>query len=107
MGYDTPVVLQFQGGYQLTAWVMNIVAMLFVDRYKRHVLLSIGFFASLLSLIAETALQRYYLNTTNKAGLAACTAMLFVNTTAFSWRDRHSRSQPKFGLAIFAVKDMA
>jgi len=83
LGYDTPVVLQIQGGYQLTAWVMTVAGLLIVDRFPRNKLLSFGFLMSMISVTIEAALQKHYLNTANKSGLAACAAMLFVNTTAY------------------------
>jgi MFS family permease len=62
---------------------MNMVAMLFVDRAPRPYLLATDFFTSMLTVIATCALQKNFLHTTNHTGLAACVAMLFLNTTCY------------------------
>jgi hypothetical protein len=63
---------------------MNATAMLFVDRVKRNRLMSFGFASCCICLILEAALQKTYLGSDNKAGLASCAAMLFLFVTFYS-----------------------
>ena len=63
---------------------MNIVAMAFVDRIQRNRLISFGFFTCMLCMIAETALQKNFIGTTDKGGLAAAVAMLYLFVTCYS-----------------------
>ncbi|CAK7235170.1 hypothetical protein SBRCBS47491_009200 [Sporothrix bragantina] len=81
LGFSTESVLQIQGGYQITGWVMNTASMFIIDRFPRNKLMSFGFAASGITVIIEAALQKNYLGTTNRAGLIACAAMLFLNVT--------------------------
>ena len=57
---------------------MNIVAMSFADKIKRNRLIALGFGLCTVTLIVSAALQKNYLTSTNKGGLAAAAAMLFV-----------------------------
>ncbi|KIL88485.1 hypothetical protein FAVG1_08566 [Fusarium avenaceum] len=83
LGFSNASVLHMQGGYQLCGWVMNTASMLVIDRFPRNKLMSFGFLTCGITVILEAALQKHYLGTTDKAGLAACTAMLFLNVTCF------------------------
>jgi MFS family permease len=58
--------------------------MTFVDRVKRVWLISFGLLACALSMATEMILQRFYLSTTNKHGLAAAAAMIFIFQMTFS-----------------------
>jgi len=57
---------------------MNIVAMSFADKISRPRLIALGFALCSATLIVEAALQKNYLMTTNKSGLSAGAAMLFL-----------------------------
>ena len=57
---------------------MNIVAMSFADKIKRNRLIALGFGLCTVTLIVVAALQKAYLTSTNKSGLGAAAAMLFV-----------------------------
>ena len=57
---------------------MNIVAMSFADKVSRPRLISLGFGLCTATLIIECALQKNYLNSSNKSGLGASAAMLFI-----------------------------
>ncbi len=61
----------------------NLVAMTFVDRIPRNVIFPTGFFCVLCILMIEAALQKTYLGTDHKAGLAAAVAMLFIYNAFF------------------------
>lgn len=45
--------------------------------------MSFGYFTCGVTVIIEAVLQKYYLGTTNHAGLSACAAMLFLNVACF------------------------
>ncbi|KAL1897470.1 hypothetical protein Sste5346_004208 [Sporothrix stenoceras] len=81
LGFTNGAVLQMQGGYQITGWVMNTLSMFIIDRFPRNKLMSFGFAVSGVTVIIEAALQKHYLGTTNRSGLIACAAMLFLNVT--------------------------
>ncbi|KAI1613805.1 general substrate transporter [Exophiala viscosa] len=84
LGYDDAIGLQFQAGYVLCCLVFNIIAMTFVDRVPRNKLISFGFFCVMTCLIVETALQKYYIGTTDKAGLIGAVVVIFAFATSFS-----------------------
>jgi MFS family permease len=120
LGYGTTQILLLQSGYQVTALVMNVVAMFIVDRMKRNRLMAVGFFLCMTTLIVETALQKNFLNTTNSSGLAAAAAILFLYVTSYSlfldgatyfyiaelWPS-HLRSQGyALGIGAFAVTNI-
>lgn len=84
LGFDTPQILCFQSGWQLTGFVFNLVAMLFVDRVPRNRLICIGLMTCSLTMAVEMALQKYYLDTTKHGGLTAAAAMMFLFQTLFS-----------------------
>jgi len=52
--------------------------MTFVDRVSRKLLIASGFFLCMCTLIVEAALQKNYLGTTNRSGLAAAVAMTYL-----------------------------
>ncbi|KAJ5813256.1 uncharacterized protein N7503_000006 [Penicillium pulvis] len=83
LGFDSAAVLQIQGGYQLCGWVMNTACMFFIDRFPRNKLMSFGYFTCGVTVVIEAVLQKYYLGTTNHAGLGASAAMLFLNVIFF------------------------
>ncbi|KAL4802568.1 general substrate transporter [Aspergillus unguis] len=83
LGFDNASVLQIQGGYQVCGWVMNTASMFIIDRFPRNKLMSFGYCISGITVIVEAALQKNYLGTTDRPGLIACAALLFVNVTCF------------------------
>ncbi|KAJ5648707.1 hypothetical protein N7490_005079 [Penicillium lividum] len=83
LGFDSAAVLQIQGGYQLCGWIVNTLCMFVIDRFPRNKLMSFGYFTCGVTVIIEAVLQKYYLGTTNHAGLGACAAMLFLNVIFF------------------------
>lgn len=84
LGFDTVQILNFQGGFQLTGFVFNIVAMTFVDRVPRNKLISLGFISCSITVSILTALQSHYIGTTDRSGLIACVAMIFLFQTVYS-----------------------
>lgn len=52
--------------------------MLFVDKISRTYLFASGFFLCMATLVVEAAVQKNYLGTDNKSGLAAAVAMTYV-----------------------------
>jgi len=58
--------------------------MLVVDRMPRNRFISLGLLSCTICLILEACLTRYYLGTTNSAGLGAAVAMIFLLGAAFS-----------------------
>ncbi|TVY18042.1 Quinate permease [Lachnellula arida] len=84
LGFDTVQILNFQGGFQLTGFVFNVVAMLFVDKIKRPTLIATGFIACAACMSIEAALQRYYIGTTDRNGLIACAFIIFLFQATFS-----------------------
>ncbi|KAF2494594.1 MFS transporter [Lophium mytilinum] len=84
LGFNTVQILNFQGGFQLTGFVFNVVAMAFVDRVKRPVLITTGMIGCATIMAVEAALQKYYLGTTDRAGLIACAFMIILFQTWFS-----------------------
>ncbi|KAL2815743.1 major facilitator superfamily domain-containing protein [Aspergillus granulosus] len=84
LGFQPDQIINFQAGFQLCGFVFNLVAMAFVDRVNRVWLISFGLLACALIMMLELILQRFYLNTTNKPGLSAAAAMIFIFQTTFS-----------------------
>ncbi|KAL4736252.1 general substrate transporter [Aspergillus similis] len=83
LGFDNSSVLQIQGAYQVCGWIMNTASMFIIDRFPRNKMMSFGYCVSGITVIVEAALQKQYLGTTNRPGLIACAALLFVNVTCF------------------------
>lgn len=84
LGFDPVQILNFQAGFQLTGLVFNIIAMTFVDRVKRNWLMATGFGCVAVVMSIETALQSFYLNTTNRNGLIACAALIILFQATYS-----------------------
>jgi Sugar (and other) transporter len=84
LGFETVQILNLQGGFQMTGLVFNVVAMLFVDRIKRPTLIATGFIACATLMSIETALQKFYIGTTNRGGLIACALIIFLFQATFS-----------------------
>jgi len=78
LGYDNLQTLLMQTGYTACALFFSIVAMTFVDRVPRNVLMGIGFLGCCVGVIIETAMTATYLNSTNKSGIAAAVAAFFI-----------------------------
>src|ERR1700744_2114105 len=81
--YSPAQTLQFQGGIVLTGLVSLLISMLFVDRIPRNVMLASGMIAVSIPLACEAAVTARYLDTTNKSGLAAGVAMLYLYIFAY------------------------
>jgi hypothetical protein len=77
-------ILNFQGGFQLTGFVFNVVAMFFVDRVKRPTLMATGFISCATLMSIEAALQKYYIGTTDRGGLIACALIIFLFQAIYS-----------------------
>jgi MFS family permease len=84
MGYDTEQQLFLQAGWLLVSVTCNVFAVLIVDRMPRNVLITLGLIGCAAAVICEAALVATYIDTTNKSGLAACAAMLFVFVVAYA-----------------------
>jgi len=67
----------FQTGYQAFAFVLTIVAMTYVDRVRRNILMGLGFAGCCIAVTLEMILTAKYLNSGNKAGLAAAVFAFF------------------------------
>ncbi|OQU99467.1 hypothetical protein CLAIMM_05097 [Cladophialophora immunda] len=78
LGYDSEQQLQLQAGWLAVSFVMNIMAVLVVDRLPRPHLITIGMVGCVAAVATEAALQAKYLGTDNRSALAAGVAMLYV-----------------------------
>ncbi|KAJ5715905.1 uncharacterized protein N7483_013086 [Penicillium malachiteum] len=77
-------MLSFSCGFQLAGFVFNVIAMTFVDRVPRHRLIASGLFGCGTLVGILSALQRFYLDSSNRAGLSACVAIIFLFQATFS-----------------------
>jgi MFS family permease len=84
MGFNTVQILNFQAGFQLCGFVFNIIAMAYVDRVKRNVLITVGLVSCATTIAVEAALQKYYLYSTDRRGLIAAATMIFVFQATYS-----------------------
>ncbi|KIW84807.1 hypothetical protein Z517_00195 [Fonsecaea pedrosoi CBS 271.37] len=84
LGYVAPTTLAFTAGWVTVGVGGNALSALIVDRVGRVRLLIIGFCGCLMALIVEMALLATYKGTTNKAGLAAAVAFLFIHVGFYS-----------------------
>jgi sugar porter (SP) family MFS transporter len=78
LGYSPAQTLQFQGGIVLTGFVSLLFSMLIVDRLPRNIMLASGMIVVSIPLACEAATTALYIGTTNKSGLAAGVAMLYL-----------------------------
>lgn len=58
--------------------------MFFVDKVKRPLLIAGGFVIVAACMATEMALQRYYIGTTDRAGLIGCALVIFLFQTTYS-----------------------
>lgn len=58
--------------------------MSFVDRVKRPILIAGGFIVVAAVMATEMALQRYYIGSSDRSGLIACAAVIFLFQTTYS-----------------------
>jgi len=70
-------------GYVACCLLFNTVAVTFMDRVRRNWLISLGFFCVMSCLIAETVLQKNYIGTTDKGGLAAAVVVIYLFAISF------------------------
>ncbi|OAL56033.1 MFS transporter [Pyrenochaeta sp. DS3sAY3a] len=78
LGFGPSQQLHFQAGWLAVSFVMNVLAVLIVDRVPRHILITIGLVGAGSSVIVECAIQANFLGSTNKSALSAGVAMLYV-----------------------------
>jgi MFS family permease len=84
LGYDTTQTLLLQAGWLATALATSLLGMLLVDRMPRNILIGTGLTGCLVALICVTALSASFVGTTNRNGLAAAVAMLFLYVSSYS-----------------------
>lgn len=56
-----------------------------VDRIPRNKLISLGLLSCSITVSILTALQSHYIGTTERSGLIACVAMIFLFQTVYSF----------------------
>ncbi|CAK7226477.1 hypothetical protein SBRCBS47491_006245 [Sporothrix bragantina] len=78
LGYGTLDILFFLAGWVCISMLAPFVCMTFVDKVSRTYMFAAGFFLCMCTLIVEAAVQKNFLGTDNKAGLAAAVAMTYV-----------------------------
>ena len=78
LGYSPSQQLQFQGGIILCSITALSLSFLVVDRLPRNIILSAGLLAVTVPLALEAAMTSLYVGTTNKSGLAAGIAFLYI-----------------------------
>lgn len=70
--------LAFLAGWVALCMFSTMLAMTFVDKVSRTLLLAAGFFGCMVCLILEAALQKHYLGGGNRAALSAAVAMTYL-----------------------------
>ena len=78
LGFAPSQQLQFQGGIILCSITALSISFLVVDRLPRNVILSVGMLAVSVPLALEAVMTSLYVGTTNKSGLAAGVAFLYI-----------------------------
>ncbi|CAG9949012.1 unnamed protein product [Clonostachys rosea f. rosea IK726] len=78
LGYGPLDTLFFLAGWVSIVMIAPFVSMTFVDRVSRTYMFATGFFLCMCTLIAEAALQKNFLGSENKAGLAGAVAMIYL-----------------------------
>ncbi|GAB7356255.1 hypothetical protein MBLNU459_g7068t2 [Dothideomycetes sp. NU459] len=78
LGYDTAQTLIFQVGIILVSVTALSSSLLFVDKLPRNIILALGMVAVSIALALEAAMTAVYAGTTNKSGLAAGVAFLYI-----------------------------
>jgi MFS family permease len=80
LGYNTEKQLLYQCGWQTVCWAGGVLAIFFVDLFRRPTLLIIGLFGSLTCLSILAALIVNYADSTNAPALNAAVAITFIYT---------------------------
>jgi len=78
LGFDAAQALQFQAGIILVSLSALSLSLLIVDRIPRNVILAAGMIAVAIPLACEAAMTARFVGTTNKSGLAAGVAFLYI-----------------------------
>ncbi|KAF2802333.1 general substrate transporter [Mytilinidion resinicola] len=78
LGYKPAQTLQFQAGIILCSISALTVSLFVVDRIPRNIILAVGMIAVAVPLAGEAAMTSLYVGTTNKSGLAAGVAFLYI-----------------------------
>jgi MFS family permease len=78
LGFRTSQTLQFQAGIILVSISGLCVSFFVVDRIPRNVILAVGMIAVAIPLACEAAMTSLFVGTTNKLGLAAGVAFLYI-----------------------------
>jgi len=78
LGFKPAQTLQFQGGIILCSISALCISLFVVDRIPRNVILAVGMIAVAIPLAGEAAMTSLYIGTTNKSGLAAGVAFLYI-----------------------------
>ncbi|KAK5311755.1 hypothetical protein LTR93_011615 [Exophiala xenobiotica] len=85
LGYDPKSQLFLQAGWLVEATVLNVAAVLIVDRLPRPKLITIGLSGCVIAVICEAALVARYRDSGNKSGLSACVAFLYLFDVAYGF----------------------
>ncbi|KAF2161521.1 hypothetical protein M409DRAFT_69644 [Zasmidium cellare ATCC 36951] len=83
LGYNNVQQLLFQTGYTANALLWSTIAMTFVDLVPRNRLIGTGYAMCGFFLTMLTILLSQFENSTNRAALGACVAMIFLYNVSF------------------------
>ncbi|RFU28571.1 hypothetical protein B7463_g7782, partial [Scytalidium lignicola] len=78
LGYDNESQLLLQASWLIESFLMNLVALLVIDRLPRPTLITIGLAGCVVVVSCEAALVATFRDSTNKTGLGACVAFLYL-----------------------------
>ncbi|KAH0830952.1 Sugar transporter family protein [Fonsecaea pedrosoi] len=76
--YNNKDQLLLQASWLIESFLMNLVALLIIDRLPRPTLITIGLAGCVVVVSCEAALVATYRDSGNKAGLGACVAFLYM-----------------------------
>jgi hypothetical protein len=85
IGFSTVQTLHFQCGFKVTGLVFNLLAMTIVDKVKRPTLIAGGMLTTSIILAIEMTLQRFYVGTSDRAGLIGCAAFILLFQASYSF----------------------
>lgn len=78
LGYSAADTLQLQGGIIWVSITGTLISFTMVDRVRRNVYIATGLAIVIIPLAGETAMDACFVGTTNKSGLAAGVAFLYI-----------------------------
>lgn len=78
LGFDTTQQLLYASAWLTFTLGMSVIAMPFVDRLPRNVMLAIGLWGCMSCLVVEAALVAEFVPSTNENALRAAVSMFFV-----------------------------